>query len=179
MRMKQVQTGLALYPFIAPSPPTPPPPAVAGPFVPVDLSAPLSAKHIFTRYLSYDLGRSLNPNNLPLAAGVMPSQHMKWVGSLGWWMGSDAILTGGRLYTDSHFTTELADMRSSPASVIGYRAFVTFAHIDPNNANGVQANYHFADIDGMKASIAGKKFAIQFNMGVFNNPTPALPNGAV
>src|SRR5260221_7615591 len=126
MRMKQVQTGLALYPFIAPSPPTPPPPAVAGPFVPVDLSAPLSAKHIFTRYLSYDLGRSLNPNNLPLTAGVIPSQHMKWVGSLGWWMGSDAILTGGRLYTDSHFTTELADMRSSPASVIGYRAFVTY-----------------------------------------------------
>lgn len=101
---------------------------------------------------------------------------MKWYP--GWYMGSDAILVNGRPFTDGHFTTELSDMRSSPPACIGYNAFVTMAHVDPNNANGVQANYHWADIDGMKANIGGKKFSMQFNCGVFNSSTPALPNGS-
>jgi hypothetical protein len=104
-----------------------------------------------------------------LTTGGGPSGHMFWFP--GWYMASNAVLTNGTPWTDGHFTTELADMRGSPPAVVGYRALITLAHIDPNNANGVQANYHFADIDGMKANIAGKKFAIMFNCGVFNSGT--------
>lgn len=66
MRSAQSQTGLSLFPTIATPPPVPPPPAAAGPFVPVDLSAPI--KRIFTQELSIPpLQR-----NLPLTNVVIP-----------------------------------------------------------------------------------------------------------
>jgi hypothetical protein len=158
-------------------------PVVGGPYTQIGASLPpnqlsltdtLSATQFYRveAFDQYQTGTSSSP--LSCSPAISPGT-MKWFP--GWYMGSDAILTGGRAWTDTHFTSELADMRSSPASVIGYRAFVTFGHIDPNNANGVQANYHFADIDGMKANIAGKKFAMQYNLGVFNSSTPSLPGG--
>lgn len=104
--------------------------------------------------------------------------QMKWTGNTGWWMGSNAVLTNGRAWNDVHFTPEYSDLDTSSAATIGYRMFVTFAHIDPNNANGVDANYHWADIDAAMARIAPRKFAIQYNLGVFNNSTPARPNGS-
>lgn len=99
---------------------------------------------------------------------------MKWFP--GWWLGSNAVLTNGRPYTDSHFTPEIAAVTAAPSSVVGYRIFMTWASWNPNNANGVDANYHTADILGFLSSIAPKKLAIQLNFGVFNNPTPARPS---
>jgi hypothetical protein len=111
-------------------------------------------------------------------SSVNTDGKMKWYP--GWWMGSNAVLTNGRAWNDSHFTGEYSDLNSSTSAVIGYRAFVTFAHIDPNDANGVDANYHWTDIDGMLTAIAPqngiqRKLALQLNFGVFNNTTPVRP----
>lgn len=62
MRLKQSHPGLGLYPFIAPSPPTPPPVGVAVPFSTADLSRPLKLpRSSVLEYINESLTFSTQP----------------------------------------------------------------------------------------------------------------------
>lgn len=66
MRLGQTQTGLALFPTIV-TPPSPPPPVQApGPFVPVDMSAPIKRRDRQELYTPPPL------QNLPLTNSLIP-----------------------------------------------------------------------------------------------------------
>lgn len=185
MRLGQSQTGLALFPTIAPSPPTPPPPKGPSPFVSADLYVPSSARHIQTRYLSLDLGRSLNSSNLPLTAGLIPPpppSKIKWTGHTGHWMNNNHPVTFGEAQgglASSPINAEVADLI---AGIVGYKLSISWSALDPNADGNVAASPGYAFIQAVKTkmnNMGNYKLFILPEAGAFSSSHPGTNDNSL
>lgn len=168
MRLGQSQTGLSLYPAIVTPPPPPAPPAL-GPFVPVDLSEPLSVAKAW--YQSQ--AGAVMPRNMALYAPPPPPSSVKF--NPGNWVESDTVIgAGGGL---ANIQSEIDAMASKP-NIVGFMVLVTWG-----NLQQALNTYTFTNLDGIVAYIKskGKRWCIQVVAGSFNwsGATPTFSTSIV
>lgn len=165
MRLGQSQTGLALYPLIV-TPPPAPPPVVPGPFVPVDLSAPIKRPSNPSLYHSY----ARSPLLFPAPPPVTRSLNYGYYGNF-----NTSISKNGTV-ANVAFETDLVG--GSPAGILGYNFSVTWAFLEPS-----QNNYNLAGFMSLYNKMAGypipRRTWITIQVGAFTSTHPGTNDDSI
>lgn len=141
---------MALYPFIAPAPPTPPPALALGPFIPVDLSSPLRAK---PQRQIFDANNRLLYNVTP-----PPTSQIKF--HPGWYASSNN-LNGSQVDGNGRNKTEMDLLGGSgfSANVQGYQTLSTWNNLE--TALGVYDFSSFvSDFNYLQSVLPGARYAM-------------------
>lgn len=158
MRSGQTQTGLALFPTIV-TPPSPPPPAVLGPFVPVDLSTPVKRKP------SPQLGFS---HSRQLVTVIPPLLTVKW--NPGFYADGNTVIFGG----DDPISRVAFEMNiaGGTAGCLGYCVFMTWGALETS-----QDVYATAKLDALYNYLTTtfstpRRMCIILEVGAFTSTHP-------